>query len=98
MKTIIHNFQLQKQTRKYSISYWCDWGQDPKIERAKYDGTNRKTLVNTDIQWPNGLALDLAERKLYWGDAKKQRIERVNLNGTNRQVVISTDIPHISHQ
>lgn len=55
--------------------YWTDWGEVPKIERADLDGTERVVMVNTSLGWPNGLALDYHERKIYWGDAKTDRIE-----------------------
>ena len=52
-------------------------------------------LVNTSIEWPNGLALDYAERKLYWADAKLDKIEVCNLNGSGRRVVLDQGLPHI---
>lgn len=55
--------------------YWTDWGEAPKIERADLDGTERLVMVNTSLGWPNGLALDYQERKIYWGDAKTDKIE-----------------------
>lgn len=55
--------------------YWTDWGENPKIERAAMDGSDRVILVNTSLGWPNGLALDYAEGKIYWGDAKTDQIE-----------------------
>lgn len=55
--------------------YWTDWGEIPKIERAALDGSDRVIMVNTSLGWPNGLALDYDERKIYWGDAKTDRIE-----------------------
>lgn len=55
--------------------YWTDWGDVPKIERADLDGMERVVMVNTSLGWPNGLALDYAERKIYWGDAKTDKIE-----------------------
>lgn len=58
-----------------SLMYWTDWGENPKIERANLDGQERHILVNTSLGWPNGLALDLQEGKLYWGDAKTDKIE-----------------------
>lgn len=47
----------------------------PKIERADLDGTERVIMVNTSLGWPNGLALDYQERRIYWGDAKTDKIE-----------------------
>lgn len=58
-----------------SLMYWTDWGENPKIEYANLDGQERHMLVNTSLGWPNGLALDLQEGKLYWGDAKTDKIE-----------------------
>lgn len=58
-----------------SLMYWTDWGEIPKIECANLDGQERHILVNTSLGWPNGLALDLQEGKLYWGDAKTDKIE-----------------------
>lgn len=58
-----------------SLMYWTDWGENPKIECANLDGQERHVLVNTSLGWPNGLALDPQEGKLYWGDAKTDRIE-----------------------
>lgn len=55
--------------------YWTDWGEVPKIERADLDGMERLVMVNTSLGWPNGLALDYQERKIYWGDAKTDKIE-----------------------
>lgn len=35
------------------------------------DGENRRViLTGKNIKWPNGLALDLLEERLYWADAK----------------------------
>lgn len=55
--------------------YWTDWGRHPKIERAHLDGTERLVLINSSLGWPNGLAIDYAAGKLYWGDAKTDKIE-----------------------
>lgn len=59
----------------YRYMYWTDWGEIPKIERAALDGSDRVVLVNTSLGWPNGLALDYDEGKIYWGDAKTDKIE-----------------------
>jgi len=58
-----------------SFMYWTDWGEHPKIERAHLDGTERLVLINSSLGWPNGLAIDHAAGKLYWGDAKTDKIE-----------------------
>lgn len=75
--------------------YWTDWGIVSKIERANLDGSNRTVLVNTSLSWPNGIAVDFADQRIYWGDGMKDRIEMINADGTNRRVLVSEDIPHI---
>ena len=77
--------------------YWTDWGKEPKIERAYLDGTERSTLVNTSIGWPNGLALDLARRKVYWADAQTDRIEYANMDGSDRKFLVTGQevLPHV---
>jgi len=37
--------------------YWTDWGNVAKIERAALDGTERSVIVNTSLEWPNGLTI-----------------------------------------
>lgn len=69
-----------------SYMYWTDWGEEPRIERAGMDGSNRKIIVEVDIYWPNGLTVDLDEQKLYWADAKLSFIHRANLDGSSRLV------------
>ena len=75
--------------------YWTDWGHNPKIERAALDGSNRTTLVNTSVTWPNGITIDFLESKIYWADAKLDKIEVMDLDGKNRKVVLDHDLPHV---
>ena len=39
--------------------YWTDWGSRPRIEKAGMDGSHINTIVDTDIVWPNGLAIGM---------------------------------------
>jgi low density lipoprotein receptor-related protein 5/6 len=69
--------------------YWTDWGATPKVERAYMSGRARETLAETGHNtWPNGLALDLIGKRLYWADAQGNRIETCHLDGKSRQVVM----------
>ena len=38
--------------------FWTDWGNPGKIERAYMDGTERMTLANTNLVWPNDITID----------------------------------------
>ena len=49
-----------------------------KIERINTDGTNRVVLIQSGLQWPNGLTHD--GKYLYWADAYFDKIEMSDLN------------------
>ena len=49
--------------------YYTDWGHVPKIVRTTMSGRQVKVLVQDDLGWPNGLALDYDDEKMYWADA-----------------------------
>lgn len=59
--------------------YWTDWGTTPKIERSDLDGGSRRSIVQGDLKWPNGLVIDEASQKLFWADAGLDKIETSNL-------------------
>ena len=42
----------------HSYLFWTEWGQYPRIERSRLDGTQRAVLVNVSISWPNGISID----------------------------------------
>lgn len=75
--------------------FWSDWGRKPKIERASMDGSDRIVIVSVDIIWPNGIALDVDARKLYWTDARIDKIEVINMDGTERRVILNENLPHV---
>lgn len=68
--------------------FWSDWGKNPKIERSAMDGTMRKPIVTTNLTWPNGLAIDHGQSKIYWADGGNKVIEYANLDGTGRKILI----------
>ncbi|XP_035672641.1 fibropellin-1-like isoform X2 [Branchiostoma floridae] len=64
--------------------YWTDWGNPSKIERAQMDGTQRSVIVNVvQGHWPNGLALDAAENRLYWCNGGTGAIWTSGVTGSN---------------
>ena len=42
--------------------FWTDWGKHPKIERANYDGSDRKAVISNFIKDINAVALDVASK------------------------------------
>jgi len=75
--------------------YWSDWGAEAKIESAALDGTDRTVVINSSLVWPNGLAIDRPESRLYWADAELDRIETAFVNGSDRRVLLCDDLPHV---
>ncbi|KAF3856478.1 hypothetical protein F7725_017201 [Dissostichus mawsoni] len=71
--------------------FWTEWGQYPRIERSRLDGTQRAVLVNSSISWPTASPLTMRSL-LYWCDARTDKIERINLEtGENREVVLGNN-------
>ena len=48
-----------------------------------------EVLVNTEVEEPNGIAIDWIAKNLYWTDTGTDRIEVSRLNGSSRKVLIS---------
>ncbi|KAG9261064.1 low-density lipoprotein receptor-related protein 1B-like [Astyanax mexicanus] len=69
---------------------WTEWGQTPRISRARLDGSEQMVLANSGISWPSGISIDYQENKLYWCDARMDKIERISLeSGAEREIVLS---------
>ena len=60
------------------------------------DPETRQILVDKDIGWPNGLAIDYQTERLWWVDAKFAKIESMNLDGTGRKEVVG-DANNLGH-
>ncbi|XP_033742175.1 LOW QUALITY PROTEIN: low-density lipoprotein receptor-related protein 4-like [Pecten maximus] len=81
--------------KKNQVVYWTDWGNNPKIEKANYDGSGRQVIANgTGLQLPNGLTFDDKDNKLYFCDAGTNKIEVMNTDGSNRQVLFEDSGAH----
>ena len=72
------------------MMYWTDWGQRPKIESAWMDGQQRRVLLDEDLGWPTGLALDYVNGgRIYWCDSKENIIESMTAEGSERKIIMS---------
>ena len=63
----------------YSLMYWCEVGRTHKIEVANMDGDDRRVLVRRGLYYPNGLALDDTNNRLYWVDSSLDTLEYYDL-------------------
>lgn len=74
--------------------YYTDWGVKPMIGVASMDGQFNRPLIVDDIHWPNGLALDWPNDRLYWVDARLRAIDSCKLDGSDRRSVIKSVSKH----
>ena len=76
------------------LMFWTDWGEKASIIRAGMDGSTPLPIITTGLKWPNGLAVDHGNFRLYWSDAYYDQIETSSLTGGDRQVVSADGIHH----
>ncbi|XP_072505606.1 low-density lipoprotein receptor-related protein 8 isoform X3 [Notamacropus eugenii] len=80
----------------HGFMYWSDWGDQAKIEKSGLNGVDRQVLVLDNIEWPNGITLDLLSQRLYWVDSKLHQLSSIDFNGGNRKVLIFS-VDALSH-
>ncbi len=73
--------------------YWTNMGvpnrNDGSIERADFDGRNRKTIIPQGGTFtPKQLQLDRENGKLYWCDREGMRVMRSNLDGSAIETLV----------
>uniref|UniRef100_A0A673G1F2 Nidogen 2a (osteonidogen) n=1 Tax=Sinocyclocheilus rhinocerous TaxID=307959 RepID=A0A673G1F2_9TELE len=72
--------------------YWTDLA-GRTINRASLEpGSEPEIIINTALTSPEGLALDVARRRLFWVDSTSDKIETANLDGSDRRVLFDTDL------
>ena len=79
---------LQFYVSYFRYIFISDWGANAHIERAWMDGSNRETIVNDQLGWPNGLTIDYVMREVFWADARLDYIGAVNYDGSGRRKVV----------
>lgn len=67
--------------------YWTD--QVRGIFNVFLNGSGMEEVVTTQVDHPDGLAVDWLGRNLYWTDTGTDRIEVARLDGSFRKVLIS---------
>lgn len=74
--------------------YWTDIVHD-NIQRALLGESNNRsleTVIQFNLESPEGIAIDWVGKKLYWTDRLPGKIEVAELDGKNRAVLISEDV------
>ena len=77
----------------YRFVFWSDWGSEHKIERARFDGSQRSIVISINIKWPNGLSLDRQAQRLYWVDGSPdfRSIQSIDYYGAYQRQVVSSE-------
>uniref|UniRef100_H3ARX9 EGF-like domain-containing protein n=4 Tax=Latimeria chalumnae TaxID=7897 RepID=H3ARX9_LATCH len=76
--------------------FFTDYGNIAKVERCDTDGMNRTRIVDSNIEQPNALTLDLVNKLVYWTDVYLDYIEMVDYHGKNRHTIIQgRDVRHL---
>ncbi|XP_041108807.1 nidogen-1 [Polyodon spathula] len=71
--------------------YWTDI-TSPSISKASLQGGDAIPVITTDLESPEGLAVDHLGRNLYWTDSMRDRIEVAKLDGSQRRVLFDDDL------
>lgn len=71
--------------------YWTDVS-GKAIRSAFYNGTDKKDFITTDLQSPEGLAIDFISRNIYFTDSAKDTIEVANIETRLRRTLFDTDL------
>lgn len=74
--------------------FYSEWDRPANISRVYTDGGGLLVFRNVTLGWPNGLAIDFMEDRLYWCDALLDHVQHSNLDGTDVKTVNSRLIRH----
>ncbi|XP_040888434.1 nidogen-2 isoform X2 [Toxotes jaculatrix] len=72
--------------------YWTDLSARTINRASMAPGAEPKILINTNLVSPEGLAVDVDRRLMFWVDSNPDVIERSNLDGSERQTLFDTDL------
>ena len=67
--------------------YWVDGG----IHSVNLDGQDSRTHINVEGDL-SGMALDIAQGKIYWTNRERDKIQRANLDGTNIEDLVTIGV------
>uniref|UniRef100_A0A9J8ABN9 Low density lipoprotein receptor-related protein 2a n=1 Tax=Cyprinus carpio carpio TaxID=630221 RepID=A0A9J8ABN9_CYPCA len=76
-----YHYQLQRV-------FWTDTIQN-KVFSVDMDGSRLRVVLNVSVDYPENLAVDWVNNKLYVVEASVNRIDMVDLDGSNRVTLIA---------
>uniref|UniRef100_M3ZRL5 EGF-like domain-containing protein n=1 Tax=Xiphophorus maculatus TaxID=8083 RepID=M3ZRL5_XIPMA len=71
--------------------FWTDTIQN-KVFSVQMDGSNMQVVLNVSVDYPENLAVDWVNNKLYVVEASVNRIDMVDLDGSNRVTLITENL------
>ncbi|XP_034032146.1 LOW QUALITY PROTEIN: nidogen-2 [Thalassophryne amazonica] len=72
--------------------YWTDLSARTISRASILPGAEPELLINTNLISPEGLAVDVKRRLMFWVDSAPDVIEGANLDGSGRRTLFDTDL------
>ncbi|XP_031707889.1 nidogen-2 isoform X2 [Anarrhichthys ocellatus] len=72
--------------------YWTDLSARTINRASLVAGAEPEILINTNLVSPEGLAVDVKRRLMFWVDSNPDMIETANLDGSGRRTLFGTDL------
>ncbi|XP_032361991.1 nidogen-2 isoform X17 [Etheostoma spectabile] len=72
--------------------YWTDLSARTINRASMATGAEPEILINTNLVSPEGLAVDVKRRLMFWVDSNPDMIESANLDGSGRRTLFDTDL------
>uniref|UniRef100_A0A7N8Y809 Nidogen 2a (osteonidogen) n=1 Tax=Mastacembelus armatus TaxID=205130 RepID=A0A7N8Y809_9TELE len=72
--------------------YWTDLSARTINRASVAPGAEPEILINTNLVSPEGLAVDVKRRLMFWVDSNPDMIETSNLDGSGRRTLFDTDL------
>ncbi|XP_070711595.1 nidogen-2 [Pempheris klunzingeri] len=72
--------------------YWTDLSARTINRALMVPGAEPEILINTNLVSPEGLAVDVTRRLMFWVDSNPDVIETANLDSSGRRTLFDTDL------
>lgn len=72
--------------------YWTDLSARTISRASLAPGAEPETLISTNLVSPEGLAVDVKRRLMFWVDSNPDMIESANLDGSGRHTLFDTEL------